>query len=175
MTKRRQKLPQPRLQLRLTLTFVGLVALALLLQVTLFTNALTDLSTTLPNDSLLLIAAGPAILFKILAVSFAIFLPLTFVVGALSTFRIAGPLYRFEAFLNQVLRGECPRDFNLRKGDELKELAALINAATKPSRQKLETDEDAKGSVDIPDSLVRSLAESEEAARQDALSARDSA
>ena len=86
--KRREKLPQPRLQLRLTMTFVGLVALALMLQVMLFTNAISDLAATLPSDSLILVEAGPGILFKTLVVSFLIFLPLTFAIGVLSTFRI---------------------------------------------------------------------------------------
>ena len=56
-------------------------------------------------------------------------------VGVLFTFRIAGPVYRFEQFLSAVVRGERPRDFRLRKGDQLTELAALINDATRPLRE----------------------------------------
>ena len=63
------------------------------------------------------------------------FLPLTFLVGVLTTFRIAGPVYRFEQFLAAVRRGERPSDFHLRKGDELTDLAALINEATGPLRE----------------------------------------
>lgn len=176
--KRRQKLPQPRLQLRLTMTFVGLVALALMLQVMLFTNAISDLASTLPNDSLILMSAGPGILFKTLAVSFLIFLPLTFAIGVLSTFRIAGPLFRFEAFLNQVLRGDRPRDFQLREGDELKHLASLINAATKPLREQPGADGDITDDsdpVDAPPTLARPAATSGESSRQEEPSAGDSA
>ncbi|MEE8467414.1 MAG: hypothetical protein V3T22_03105 [Planctomycetota bacterium] len=176
--KRRQKLPQPALQLRLTMTFVGLVALALMLQVMLFINAISDLAASLPNDSLTLIDAGPTILIKTLGFSFLIFLPLTFAVGVLSTFRIAGPLHRFEAFLNQVLRGEQPGDFRLRQGDELQHLASLINAATELSRQQPESDKDsAQGGepVDAPPSLARPAAASEQSTRQDAPSRGDSA
>lgn len=178
MTKRRQKLPQPRLQLRLTITFVGLVALALMLQVMVFTSEITDLARNLPNDNLILIAAGPTILIKTLVVSFVIFLPLTFAVGVLSTFRIAGPLYRFEAFLNQVLRGERPRDIHLREGDELTHLASLINSATEPLRQQPDSDRDTADEsdpVDAPASLAQSPVAVGEDVRQDAASGGDSA
>ena len=171
--KRRQKLIQPRLQLRLTLTFVGLVALALMLQVMLFIDAITDLGASLPNDGLVLIAAGPKVLVETLLMSIVIFLPLTIAVGVLSTFRIAGPLYRFEVFLKQVVRGERPPDFQLRDGDELKHLASLINAATEPMRRQPEPDQEptsVSDPVDAPPTLAQPLAASDEAVREDAAS-----
>ena len=62
--------------------------------------------------------------------SFAVVMPLSFAVGVLITFRVAGPVYRLERFLSEVLRGEKPADCRLRKGDELHELCALMNRAT---------------------------------------------
>ena len=73
---------------------------------------------------------------RLVFISAAVFLPLTLMVGVLSTFRIAGPLYRFEKFLLAVQNGENPGDFTLRSGDELKDLAALINSSTRPLRRE---------------------------------------
>ncbi len=132
---RRKKLIKPRLQLRLTGIFVGLTALSLLLQFVLFTNVLNETAVGLPNDGPIVLQATNRITTKVLAMSFLLFLPLTLSIGVLSTFRIAGPIYRFEQFLGAVVRGERPRDFRLRKGDQLTELAALINEATRPLRE----------------------------------------
>ncbi len=161
--KRKIKLIKPRLQLKLTLTFVGLTAMALMLQVVLFTMTLTDTALSLPNDSFLLLSATNGIVFRILAISMLIFLPLTYAVGILTTFRVAGPLYRFETFLNQLLAGEKPERFHLRKGDELQEFAALLNDVTEPLRRKRdepEAAEDAR-SDDAP-SLVDDREEHED-------------
>ncbi len=134
--KRRIKLIQPQLQLRLIAAFLGMSALALTLQFLLFTSSLTELATELPEDGAALIERVPAHVQRILLVSFLIFLPLTFCAGVLITFRIAGPLYRFEQYLKQVIRGERPPDCRLRDGDELQDLCQLINEATAPLRRR---------------------------------------
>lgn len=133
--RRRRKLIEPGLQLRLTFTFVGIAALSLLLQFVLFANAMTELAVALPRDGALLMERTGETLRAVLGVSFLVFLPLTFAVGVMSTFRIAGPVYRFTAFLRQIQRGENPPDFRLRKGDEMTELARLLNEVTVPLRQ----------------------------------------
>ncbi|MDA1264989.1 MAG: hypothetical protein O2816_07920 [Planctomycetota bacterium] len=147
--KRRKKLIKPRLQLKLTLTFVGLSALSLLLQLVLFQAALSNAALDLPNDSELLMSNTNDVVLRVVAISFGVFLPLTFMVGILSTFRIAGPVYRFEQFLEAVRRGERPRDFRLRKGDELTGLAQLINDATQPLRTEEKADEPGAGDQDL--------------------------
>ncbi|QDV09034.1 hypothetical protein Poly30_45900 [Planctomycetes bacterium Poly30] len=133
--KRRKKLIKPRLQLRMSGIFVGLVTLMLLLQSALLTASLHHVANTMPNDSALLLGQTNDLAIRLVLISAAVFLPLTLMVGVLSTFRIAGPLYRFERFLLAVQNGENPGDFTLRDGDELKDLAALINSSTAPLRQ----------------------------------------
>jgi len=133
--RRRRKLIQPGLQLRLTFTFVGISALSLLLQFVLFANAITNLALELPRDGAVVMERSSGLLGSVLLVSFLVFLPLTFGIGVLATFRIAGPVYRFKAFLSAVLRGERPPDFHLRKGDELQDLAELMNVVTEPLRR----------------------------------------
>ena len=66
--------------------------------------------------------------------SAALFLPLVFAVGVLTTFRFAGPVYRFEQFLKNVIAGKAPADCRLRKGDHLQDFCQLLNQATAPLR-----------------------------------------
>ena len=147
--KRRKKLIKPRLQLRLTAVFVGLSGLSLLLQYVLFQNRLHGAAIQLPNDGAVLLSMTNGLLAEVLLTSFLVFLPLTFLVGVMTTFRIAGPLYRFEVFLERLRRGERPEDFRLRKNDQLHEFADLLQAATAPMRTAEGQDEpDAAGSKD---------------------------
>ncbi len=78
----------------------------------------------------------PELPLEILSVSFGMLLPLTIAVGVMVTFRIAGPVYRFEKYLREVHEGTELRPCKLRKGDELEELCAIINIVTEPIRLK---------------------------------------
>lgn len=120
---------RPRLQWTLIGSFFGLSVLALLLQAGVFTLLATRAATQLPSDSAELIAlVRPGMVFG-LAVSFLVLLPATFFVGVLVTRRIAGPIYRIETHLKQVLAGEATGPCRLRQGDELQELCELVNRA----------------------------------------------
>jgi len=132
--QRRIKLIRPRLQLKLVATFAAIALLALLLQFLLFSSALSAVASELPNDGPRLLSSINGILASTLAISLCVFLPLCLHIGVLVTHRIAGPIHRFETFLEQVTRGEQPEDIRLRKGDELLELCAWINRATQPLR-----------------------------------------
>mgnify|MGYP005703992283 CR=1 FL=1 len=82
--------------------------------------------------------AMDGLLIKVVLTSFVMFLPLVYAVGILTTFRFAGPIYRFEMFLGQVRRGENPADCRLRKGDHLKDFCELLNDVTRPLREEQE-------------------------------------
>ena len=133
--RRRIRLIRPRLQLRLIAVFSAVAVLALLLQYLLFVSAMHEVALTMPRDGALLHATLSSFLAEVLLISLAVLLPLTFLVGLLATHRIAGPLYRFDVFLKQIVRGERPGDCKLRKGDELIELCQLLNEATRPVRE----------------------------------------
>lgn len=144
--RRRKKLIKPGLQLRLSANFMGLVVLMLGLQFILLTLIFQEAANELPNDGALLLSLANGSAFRLLLVSALVFLPLTLLVGIASTFRFAGPLYRFERFLSSVRDGEQPEDFRLRSRDELHDLAALINEATRPLRTKVVVEDlDAEG------------------------------
>ena len=53
----------------------------------------------------------------------------------LVTFRIAGPIYRFEQYLAGIAEGRQLGPCRIREGDELVELCARINEATAPLRR----------------------------------------
>ena len=133
--RRNVRLVQPGLQLRLILTFVGLSALALMLQYILFMSTLSKVALGLPNDGLVFMDRINGILLGVFLASFGVLLPLTFAIGVIMTHRFAGPLYRFEAFMNATVRGERPTDCRLRKGDELEGFAELLNQVTAPMRR----------------------------------------
>ncbi|TDJ66240.1 MAG: hypothetical protein E2O39_16830 [Planctomycetota bacterium] len=134
--KRKIKLIKPRFQLKLTMVFVGFSALSLLLQFVLFTSSLTEAALVLPQDGAILMEQTSALLMKVILTSCLLFLPLIFMVGILTTFKIAGPLYHFEQFLNAVHRGEKPADCKLRSGDDLHDFCDLLNRVTAPLRVK---------------------------------------
>lgn len=151
--RRRFRIIRPSLQLRLILTFIGISAFALLLQYTLFARFAVELTTVqAASDGLPLEDIG-ARLMQIFLVSFVAMLPPTFVIGVLATHKFAGPIYRFEVYLKQVIAGEKPADCRLREGDELKDLCELINRATEPLRRATPTNT-ASGEAPVPPAPV---------------------
>ena len=127
--KRRIKLIQPRLQLKLIGTFLGMSALAMLLQFLLFTSSMSEVATQLPEDGMILLSELQQTTWQIFLLSFGMLLPLTFLVGVLVTFRWAGPIYRFKDHLGRIARGERPGHCHIRKGDELQDFCDLLNKA----------------------------------------------
>ena len=133
--RRRRKLIQPGLQLRLSAKFLGLIVLMLGLQYILLESLLHQAANRLPANSGWFADETAYIGIELLGWSALVFLPLTFLVGVIGSFRFAGPLYRFDRFLNAVIAGERPDDIRLRAGDELMDLANLLNEATLPIRE----------------------------------------
>jgi hypothetical protein len=135
--RRRIKLIKPWLQLKLLGVFVGLSALGFLLQSLHVGLRLSELASTLPEGGSYLMAVMPELPLEILLVSFGMLLPLTIAVGILVTFRIAGPVYRFEKYLKAVMRGEETGPCRIRKGDEFQELCELLNQVTAEQRERI--------------------------------------
>jgi nitrogen fixation/metabolism regulation signal transduction histidine kinase len=59
--------------------------------------------------------------------------------------RVAGPVYRFEKTFKAVIEGDYTESIHLRRGDELQNLATLINKAVSMSAQRLRALRDAQG------------------------------
>jgi hypothetical protein len=133
---RRIKLINVPLQMKLTFIFVGMAAVSLLLQVLLFTKCLGDVAAMLPHDGAIFWAQMRSVFLGVFLTSTLAFLPLIFLIGVLTTFRIAGPLYRLETYLSSIVRGEEPSGLKLRQGDELQKLAELLNQALEVTRAR---------------------------------------
>ncbi len=127
--KRRIKLIRPRLQLKLIGWFLGVATLALLMQYLLFAWSVSELAVESPDGVAALSVQAAPMLLRALLMSFLFLLPLIALVGVLVTFRIAGPVYRFETYLAQIARGEEVGPCRIREGDELRELCDRINQA----------------------------------------------
>ena len=114
---------------KLILAFFGVALLALLLQFLLFQSTLSVLAADMPQDGVILLERIPGYTLIVLGISVAILLPMTFFVGVMVTFRIAGPIQRFDMHLKAIARGEDPGTCRIRKTDELQDFCATLNAA----------------------------------------------
>lgn len=125
--RRRFRLLRPALQMRLMAAFGGVGLLALGLQFLLFYRVVGDAALASGSADAAVVQELSSNLLTSLFVSVAVLLPLVLAIGTSFVLRFIGPIYRFEMWIGQVLRGEDPGPCRLRKNDELMELAALID------------------------------------------------
>ncbi len=125
--KRRSKTPKLRLQLRLLWPLLGLFVLVTVLQGLALGAELYTFANTLPSDGPQVGEAVPGILLKSVLLSVALLFPALLLVGIHVTFRIVGPLYRFERHLQAVASGEWPEPCRIRSSDELQNFCVLLN------------------------------------------------
>ncbi|NOT30481.1 MAG: hypothetical protein HOP15_08545 [Planctomycetes bacterium] len=135
-SRRHRKLIKPGLQLRLSAVFAGVSVLCLLIQWLLFSSLLAAAARDLPVGGEYLLDLVPTLLYRSLAFSLLIALPLTLLAGVHATFGVTGAIHRFEAYLGEVIRGTQLGPCKLRKQDSLGELCELINQATEPVRRR---------------------------------------
>ncbi|NOT30635.1 MAG: hypothetical protein HOP15_09340 [Planctomycetes bacterium] len=144
---RKNRLPKPALQLKLVLGFMGVSTLALCSQVLLLANRLMYLSQELPVSGEEIRSVLPELLTEVFVFSFLVLLPSVLAIGVLLTFRLAGPIYRFERYLADVAAGRESGPCRLRKGDQLQELCDLINAALEARPRRLTEKSPADGAT----------------------------
>ena len=137
--RRSKKLILPSLQLRLVLVFLGTACVSVLAQAITLNRSLQHLFTKLPGQEALLLEEWPALLRSNLLWTFALLVPLMFAIGIMVTFRIAGPLHRFETYLRQLAAGQNPGACRIREKDHLHDLCDLLNTVTADMRMKVGT------------------------------------
>jgi hypothetical protein len=133
ISQRKRVLILPRLQWRLVAAFLSAACISTVVQMLLLNLALTRLADETPVARGAVLEAAPDILWTQILLTFGLMVPLVVAVGLLETFRVAGPLHRFEGYLKDVIAGRKPEPCTLRQEDELHELCRLINAATQPA------------------------------------------
>lgn len=141
--KRKQRLVNPSLQMWLVGTFVGLSVIAMLLQFLFLGARLTSFLSNLDGPGGQLAEEVPGMLLQVFAVSLGILVPVVFSLGIVITFRVAGPVHRFEQYLKALARGEVSTPCRIREGDRLQSLCDAINEATEPLRVKPSAPQDA--------------------------------
>lgn len=156
-TPRWNKLIKPRLQMRLVLVFAGISVTSLLMQFLLMQSCMVDLASRMPTGGEYVFDTLPDMLQSVLITSLCVILPLILGVGVLVTFRVAGPVYRFEQYMKHVAAGESVGPCRIRKGDELQELCDAINSAMASMRSSDGAHGDsATGTTEEPVALKRS-------------------
>jgi hypothetical protein len=136
MQKRKQKLINPRLQLRLVAIFLCAAGLAVQVEAILIATTLSHLAGQMPNDGAVLLDQLPEFVRTNLLLTFLVLAPLMLGVGVVATFKIAGPLYRFEQFLIAVRDGTQVGPCRIRDGDELQYICNLLNEVTEAQRAR---------------------------------------
>lgn len=129
MPLRTNKLIHWRLQLTLVGWFLAVSVSGLLLQFVLLGAFLTRFAASLPDQGPLVAEQVMGMLLSSLGLSLLFLVPLTLGVGILATFKLAGPLYRLETYLDGIARGEWEGPCKIRKGDALQEFCDKLNTA----------------------------------------------
>lgn len=166
MFQRKKKLINPRLQLRLVAIFLCAAGLAVQVEAILITLTLTHLAGKLPNDGSELLEQLPEFVRTNLALTVLVLTPLMLGVGIVATFKIAGPLHRFEQFLRAVRDGHQVEPCQIRKGDELQSLCTLLNEVTAPLRERTASKPGSKHARHVDDPRPALPSERREAAEK---------
>lgn len=97
------------------------------------------LASVYPQGRLIYVlrATNIALIRNLLLVS-----PLIFILGLLFSHRIAGPVYRITKTLEEIIKGNLGLKIKLREGDELVDLAYMINNLTDNVNKAMITDKD---------------------------------
>ncbi len=84
--------------------------------------------------------------------------PIVVLIGLVLSNRIAGPIHRIKKYLNDIARGNYDKRLNLRKKDELKDLAMELNKlVVKLKQDKDKRSEAVQGLVKSTEELSRML------------------
>jgi hypothetical protein len=132
--RRKFRLLRPALQIRLMVAFGGIALLALGLQFLLFQRAIGEAALAMHGSDAVVVERLAGDLVTTLLVSIGVLLPAVVAVGTSVVLRFVGPLYRFETYLREVLAGRDPGSLRLRRGDDLQDLAGLIDRVAEPVR-----------------------------------------
>jgi methyl-accepting chemotaxis protein len=127
--KRKKKLINSSLQLKMIAVFMSIAATTSLFQVVLLNSALTGVAKNMPEAGDALLRELPRIMLTNVGLTAVVLVPLMFAIGLLITHRIAGPAHRMQIHCEAITRGEANGPCRIRKDDELWELCDALNEA----------------------------------------------
>lgn len=124
--RRRNKIIRPRYQLKVALAAaISLLVYSFIIGVVIFYPLFVQLSS---DDGNAAIAAEILALHKRLWPAVFIISILVFIQVIFASHRVAGPVYRLEKALEELVRGNYKERVRLRKSDEFVEIEQLVNA-----------------------------------------------
>lgn len=129
--RRRNYFIKKDLQGKYVFNFFVMLFIGILIFTFIFSILTTKTLTVIYEDYNLKIDKTPYALFKEIVKSYWIFLVtagvIVVIISIFLTHRFAGPIYRFERSIEEMIKGNFSFIIRLRKKDEGKELANLIN------------------------------------------------
>lgn len=132
--RRRRKLIDRPLQLRLAASYAGVALLSIAVQALLFVQELLRVAPRLPAGQGAFHELIPGVVQRVLFASLLLLLPAVLLVAVRATFPVAGPVFAMKRYLKRVADGEELPPLRIRHDDELQDLCALINAALAAAR-----------------------------------------
>jgi hypothetical protein len=129
MHKRKRKLINKGLQLKLVAIFTVIGTTCALFQVVLINFGLLDVARSIPTGGSELLEEARWMMLRNTLWTVGALIPLMVCIGIVATHRIAGPAYRMTVHLREIAEGGPIRTCKIRKDDELQDLCAALNAA----------------------------------------------
>ncbi len=127
--KRKKKLINKSLQLKMVGIFTAIGCTCALFQVILVNSGLLKIAKAAPSGGEDILRQARGMMVENVAWTLGSMIPLMTCIGIVLTHRIAGPAYRMTQHCKAIAAGEPVTTCHIRKGDELRELCAALNAA----------------------------------------------
>lgn len=127
--KRRKKLINKRMQLKMVAVFTAIGCTCALFQIVLVNFGLLSIARSIPGAGTEVLSQARGMMAQNVFWTLGAMIPLMTCVGIIITHRVAGPAYRMTQHCRAIAAGEPVRPCKIRKDDELHELCDALNAA----------------------------------------------
>ena len=127
--KRKKKLINKSLQLKMIGIFTAIGCTCALFQVILVNSGLLRIAKSAPSGGDEILREARGMMLENVAWTLGSMIPLMTCIGLVLTHRIAGPAYRMTQHCKAIAAGEPVTKCSIREHDELHELCAALNAA----------------------------------------------
>ena len=127
--KRKKRLINKSLQLKMVGIFTAIGCTCALFQVILVNSGLLAIAKAAPGGGDEILKKARVMMFENVAWTLGTMIPLMTCIGIVLTHRIAGPAYRMTQHCKSIAAGEPVTKCSIRKHDELHELCDALNAA----------------------------------------------
>ncbi len=125
--RRSRRLVLAGLQLKLAAAFALLAGISAVVQALVLVHALSSLAREVAQAESVVFSQASALVRQNILISLALLVPPFLIAGVLITFRIAGPIYRFQKYFEDLAKNGYSGPCTIRRGDELQDFCRTIN------------------------------------------------